>query len=205
MPIALQKGKRSCTQHSIASVVSFDRLGSSFCRFTLFLSSVSIPKDYQEAIQNHNWKKAMDEEMLTLLTRGTWDLVPLLEGVRPVARRQVFTVKYHPNGSIKTYKVQLVSKQYTRTQGIDFFYTFSPVAWLRSVLVLISVAVNKDWLMYQLNIKNTFLDGDLIEEVYMEQPPGFVAQGETHLVCKLQKAIYGLKQSPRAWFDKSAK
>ena len=121
LPIALQKGKRSCTQHSIASVVSFDRLGSSFCRFTLSLSSVSIPKDYQEAIQNHNWKKAMDEEMLTLLTRGTWDLVPLLEGVRPVACRWVFTVKYHPNGSIKTYKVQLVSKQYTRTQGIDFF------------------------------------------------------------------------------------
>ena len=67
------------------------------------------------------------------------------------------------------------------------------------------MAVNKDWLMYQLNIKNTFLYGDLTEEVYMEQPPGFVAQGETHLVCKLQKAIYDLKQSPRAWFDKSAK
>lgn len=67
------------------------------------------------------------------------------------------------------------------------------------------MAVNKDWPMYQLNIKNTFLYGDLTEEVYMEQTPGFVAQGETHLVCELQKAIYGLKQSPRAWFDKSAK
>ena len=67
------------------------------------------------------------------------------------------------------------------------------------------MAVNKDWLMCQLDIKNTFLYGDMTKEVYMEQPPGFVAQGVTHLVCKLQKAIYDLKQSPRAWFDKSAK
>ena len=87
-------------------------------------SSVSIPKDYQEAIQNHNWKKTMDKEMSALLTRGTWDLVPLLEGVHPAACRWIFTVKYSPNGFIERYKARLVAKGYTQTQGIDFFETF---------------------------------------------------------------------------------
>ncbi|RVW80769.1 Retrovirus-related Pol polyprotein from transposon RE1 [Vitis vinifera] len=118
-------------------------------RFALSFSSVSIPKDYQEAIQNHNWKKAMDKEMSALLTRGTWDLVPLLEGVHPAACRWIFTVKYSPNGFIERYKARLVAKGYTQTQ------------------------VNKDWLMCQLDIKNTFLYGDMTKE-----------------------------QSPRAWFDK---
>ena len=99
-------------------------------------------------------------------------------------------------------KARLVAKGYTQTYGVDYFETFSPVARLNSVRLLISMVVNLDWPLYQLDVKNAFLYGDLQEEVYMEQPPGFVGQGESSLVCRLKKAIYGLKQSPRAWFDK---
>ncbi|RVW30352.1 Retrovirus-related Pol polyprotein from transposon RE1 [Vitis vinifera] len=85
----------------------------------LLIFQLLSEKDYQEAIQNHNWKKTMDKEMSALLTRGTWDLVPLLEGVHPVACRWIFTSKYSPNGFIERYKARLVAKGYTQTQGSD--------------------------------------------------------------------------------------
>ena len=90
------------------------------------------------------------------------------------------------------YKARLVAKGYTRTYGVDYFETFSPVARLNSIRIIFSLAVNMDWSMSQLDVKNVFLYGDLHEEVYIEQPPGYVAQGE-HIVCRLRKAIYGLK------------
>ena len=121
-----------------------------------------------------------------------------------VGCRWVYTLKYRPDGSVDRYKARLVAKGYTQTYGIDYFKTFSPVARLNSIRILFSLAVNMDWAMHQLDVKNAFLYGDLDEEVYMEQPPGYVAQGE-NLICRLRKVIYGLKQSPRAWFDKFSK
>ena len=84
---------------------------------------------------------------------------------------------------------------------LTFFETFSLVALLNSIRVIISLTVFFDWPLFQLDVKNAFLYGDLHEEIYMDQPLGFVAQGEMHMVCRLKKALYGLKQSPRAWFD----
>ena len=99
-------------------------------------------------------------------------------------------------------KARLVAKRYTETFGIDYFETFSPVARLTSIRILLSMAITKNWPLYQLDIKNVFLHGDLHEEVYMEQHLGYAAQGESDKVCKLKKVINGLKQSPRVWFDK---
>ena len=95
-----------------------------------------------------------------------------------------------------------MAKGYAQTYGVDYSDTFSPVAKMTSVRLFISLAVVHNWPLHQLDIKNAFLHGDLQEEVYMEQPPGFVAQGENGKVCHLKKSLYGLKQSPRAWFGK---
>ena len=85
---------------------------------------------------------------------------------------------------------------------MDYSDTFSPVAKLTSIRLIISLAATRGWDLHQLDIKNVFLHGDLVEKVYMDQPPGFVAQGKIGRVCRLQKSLYDLKQSSRAWFEK---
>ena len=106
-----------------------------------------------------------------------------------------------PDGKIDWLKACLVAKGYTQQYGSDYYDTFSSVAKIVSVRLLLSMATMHSCPFFQLDIKNVFLHGDLAEEVYMEQPPGFVAQKESALVCKLRRSLYGLKQSPRAWFS----
>ena len=128
--------------------------------------------------------------------------MPLPTGKKAIGCRRVFTVKFNPDGSIARLKARLIAKGYSQTYGVDYSNTFSLIAKLTSVRLFISLAASYDWDLHQLDIKNVFLHGDLQEEVYMEQPPGFVTQGELGKVCRLQKSLYGLKQSPYAWFDK---
>ncbi|RVW53673.1 Retrovirus-related Pol polyprotein from transposon RE1 [Vitis vinifera] len=113
--------------------------------------------------------------------------------------------KVNPDGSVTRLKVRLVARGYAQTYGVDYSDTCFPVAKLNSVRLFISITASQQWMIHQLDIKNVFLHGDLKEEVYMEQPPGFVAQGVYGKVCCLEKALYGLKQSPRAWFGKFSK
>ncbi|KAL0323460.1 UNVERIFIED_CONTAM: Copia protein [Sesamum angustifolium] len=125
-----------------------------------------------------SWKIAMDDEMSALISMGTWELVEVPPNADIVAYRWVFTLKFRADGTLERYKARLVAKGFTQTYGVDYFETFSPVARLNSIHVLFSLAVNLNWPMYQMNIKNAFLYGDLNETAYMEQPPGYVAQGE---------------------------
>ncbi|RVW79788.1 Retrovirus-related Pol polyprotein from transposon RE1 [Vitis vinifera] len=129
-------------------------------------------KSTHEVLSHPGWRQAMVDEMVALHSNGTWDLVVLPSGKSIVGCRWVYAVKVGPDGQIA------------------------------SVHLLLSMAAMCSWPLYQLDIKNVFLHGDLAEEVYMEQPPGFVAQGESGLVCRLRRSLYSLKQSPRAWFDR---
>ena len=111
-------------------------------------------------------------------------------------------MKVGPDVQIDRLKARLVAKRYTQQYGLDYYDTFSPVAKIAFVRLLLSMATMRSWPLFQLDIKNVFLHRDLVEEVYMEQPPGLAAQGESGLVCKLRRSLYGLKQSPQTWFSR---
>ena len=143
----------------------------------------------------------MQEEMRALKKNDTWDFVDLPNGKRAVGCKWVFTIKHKADGSLERQKARLVAKGFTQTYGIDNKETFAPVAKMNSIRVLISLAANQDWPLHQLDVKNAFLHGDL-EEVYMELPPGLKLPTSNGKLCKLKKALYRLKQSPKAWFER---
>ena len=161
-----------------------------------------IPQTIEEAWKSKNWREAMKLEMGALARNNTWEKCTLPEGKRPVGCRWVFTIKRRPDGTIERYKARLVAKGYTQTYGVDYSETFSPVAKMNTVRVLLSIAANKDWPLHQLDVTNAFLHGELTKEVYMEVPPGFGEEFENGEVCKLKRTLYGLKQSPKAWFGR---
>ena len=186
--------------YPISNFVSYHRLSPSHLAFALQISFVPIPSHFQEALEDPNWKSAMVEEMKALEKNSTWELVELPRDKKTVGCKWVFTVKYKSDGAIERYKARLVAKGYTQTYGIDYQETFAPVAKMNTVRVILSLAANLDWPLQQFDVKNAFLHGDLMEEVYMDPPPGFTPKGGK--VCKLRKSLYGLKQSPRAWFER---
>ncbi|CAJ2635918.1 unnamed protein product [Trifolium pratense] len=200
-PVAVRKPVRSCTKYPLSNFISYSNLSSSFSAFTSKLSSVEIPKNVQVALEVPKWREAVLEEMKALEKNKTWSVMTLPDGKKTVGCKWVFTVKYNSDGSIERYKARLVAKGFTQTYGIDYSETFAPVAKLNTVRILLSLAANLDWPLHQLDVKNAFLNGDLEEEVYMDIPPGFEDKFGSN-VCKLNKSLYELKQSPRAWFEK---
>ncbi|KAJ9537493.1 hypothetical protein OSB04_030226 [Centaurea solstitialis] len=158
------------------------------------------PTSYKEASSSSHWQAAMQEELRALAKAQTWDSVPLPPGKRPIGSKWVFKIKTKSDGSIDRYKARLVAKGFNQEYGIDYEETFAPVARVTSVRSLLAIAATKNWPLFQMDVKNAFLNGDLSEEVYMTPPPG-VSLPSGH-VCRLRKALYGLKQAPRAWFEK---
>lgn len=178
LPIALHKGKRSTVNpHPVYNFLSYHQLSPSYFAFVSALSSVSIPKTVHETLSHQGWKQAMIDEMVALESNHTWELVSPPPGKSVVGCRWVFNVKVGPDGQIDRLKARLVAKGYTQVYGQDYSNTSSPVAKMTSVRLFIAMAAMKRWPLFQLDIKNDFLHGDLEEEIYMEQPPGFVAQG----------------------------
>ncbi|KAB2636404.1 hypothetical protein D8674_026938 [Pyrus ussuriensis x Pyrus communis] len=114
----------------------------------------------------------------------------------------VFKIKRKPDGSIDRCKARLVAKGFHQQEGNDFKETFSPVAKPVTIRILLTLAVQYDWFLHQLDISNAFLHGNLQEDVFMQQPVGFIDPFKPSYVCKLQKSLYGLKQAPRVWYDK---
>nr|KYP56849.1 Retrovirus-related Pol polyprotein from transposon TNT 1-94 [Cajanus cajan] len=143
----------------------------------------------------------MHEEIQALESNNTWSLISLPAGHHCIGCRWVYKLKHKPGGIVDKYKIRLVAKGYTQQAGIDFSDTFSPVAKLTSIRVLLAVVATKNWCLQQLDVNNVFLNGDLFEEVYMDLPQGY--KPPTHgLVSKLNKSFYGLRQASRQWFCK---
>ena len=125
---------------------------------------------------------------------GTWELVELPDGRKTVKNKWVF--KHKSDGR---YRARLVAKGFTQVFGIDYDETFSPVARYESIRALLALAAQEGWEIHTMDAISAFLNGDLDEEIYMEQPEGFKVPDQEHKVCRLRKAIYGLKQASRVW------
>ncbi|CAL2227071.1 unnamed protein product [Prunus armeniaca] len=192
-------GKTS--KYPIANHVSTEKLSKPLKAFVHQLSAIHIPTKVSEALKDTKWVQAIKEEMKALEKNQTWTLETIPRGKKTIGCRWVFTIKHNADGSIERYKARLVAKGYTQTYGIDYEETFAPVAKLNTVRVLLSLAANLDWPLHQFDVKNAFLHGELTEEVYMDIPPGYNTI-QTETVCRLRKALYELKQSPRAWFGR---
>ncbi|KAE8706377.1 hypothetical protein F3Y22_tig00110393pilonHSYRG00025 [Hibiscus syriacus] len=169
------------------------------------IEEVTEPETFEEASQSSEWMTAMKEEIDALQQNQTWDLVPKIKDVKPISCKWIYKIKRHPDGSIERYKVRLVARGFSQRYEPDYHETFSPVAKLTTVRVLLALAANKDWNLCQMDVKNVFLHGELDREIYMTQPMGFQSQDHPEYVCKLQKALYELKRAPRAWYGKIAK
>jgi hypothetical protein len=147
------------------------------------VAEVRESESYPEAAEDANWRAAMEEEMHALAENETWDLVDAPVGVKPIGCKWVYKIKYNSDGSINRYKARLVAKGYAQKHDIDYDETFVPVAKMTMVRVLLAVAAVKGWHLHQMDVKNVFLQGDLEEQVYMVQPPGFHSVTNTSAVC----------------------
>ncbi|WVZ02572.1 hypothetical protein V8G54_023378 [Vigna mungo] len=144
----------------------------------------------------------MDEEIGAIERNKTWELTDLPEGARPIGVKWVYKKKMNVEGEVERYKARLVVKGYRQKEGIDYDEVFSPVTRMESIRLLISLAAQSQWPIEQMDVKSTFLNGVLKEEVYVEQPLGYMKRGDEKKLLRLKKALYGLKQAPRAWNER---
>ena len=163
------------------------------------------PDSYTPAMQGNDsgkWFHAMEEELKSMDQNQVWDLVELLKGCKRVGCKWVFKTKRDSLGNIERYKARLVAKGFTQKDGIDYKETFSPVSKKDSLRIIMALVAHYDLELHQMDVKTAFLNGNLEEEIYMDQPEGFSVKGKEHVVCKLKKSIYGLKQASRQWYLK---
>ncbi|PKU61453.1 Retrovirus-related Pol polyprotein from transposon TNT 1-94 [Dendrobium catenatum] len=165
-------------------------------------SSQETPSNYKQAAKIGHWQQAMSEEFDALTKQGTWTLVPPPPNKPILGCKWTYKTKTLPNGKIDRYKARLVALGYDQQLGINYTETFSPVAKMTTIRIVLTLAVHRKWSILQLDVSNAFLHGDLPDDVYMRQPPGFTDPTKPDLVCKLQKSLYGLKQAPRQWYEK---
>uniref|UniRef100_A0A2N9GRZ3 Reverse transcriptase Ty1/copia-type domain-containing protein n=1 Tax=Fagus sylvatica TaxID=28930 RepID=A0A2N9GRZ3_FAGSY len=160
------------------------------------------PSCFTTANKNPHWRRAMNAEFDALMKNGTWVLTPPRPSQNLIGCKWVYRIKRHADGSIERYKARLVAKGFHQQPGIDYGETFSPVVKPTTVRTVLSLALSAGWPIRQIDIQNAFLHGNLSEEVFMHQPPGYIHPSFPDHVCQLKKALYGLKQAPRAWFSR---
>jgi len=171
------------------------------CDLSIDEDPVSV-KQAMESDNSEKWFNAMKEELKSMDDNQVWDLVELLESSKQVGCKWVFKTKRDSKGNIERYKAKLVAKGFTQKDGIYYKETFSPVSKKHSLRNILALVAHYDLELHQMDVKTAFLNGDLEEEIYMDQPEGFVSTGKENMVCKLKKSIYGLKQASKQWYLK---
>ena len=167
--------------------------------------SSTIPREHKTIktiLSYPGWKTAMLEELAALHQNETWQLVPRTPNMHVIGSKWVFKTKLRPNGTLDRLKASLVAKGYHQINGLDYTETFSLVIRPGTIRLILTVTLIKHWPIRQLDVKNAFLHGYIVEDIYMEQPPGMTDPQFPKHVCNLQRALYGLKQTLCAWFDR---
>ncbi|GJR99898.1 ribonuclease H-like domain-containing protein [Tanacetum coccineum] len=189
-------------KYGVEKVVNYANLDhDSFC-FASSLNRSVEPSCYEHAILDNNWIDAMNSEIEALNKNHTWIITDLPPNRKPIKCKWIYKIKYKSSEDIERYKARLVAKGFSQREGIDFYETFSPVVKMTTVGCVIALSVENKWPLFQLDVNNAFLYGDLDEEIYMTIPQGFSDKDNKGKVCKLVKSLYGLKQAPRKWNEK---
>jgi hypothetical protein len=159
----------------------------------------NTPRQAMDSPFAKHWLEAMLDELKSLHVNGTWELVPRSRGMSVIPSKWVFTIKCDAEGIPTRFKARLVAGGHRQQEGIDYDETYAPVSRHATLRTFLSVAAWNGWEVHQLDIKTAFLNGEVDTDVFMMQPPGFC--DGTNLVCHLKKCLYGLKQSPRVWYN----
>ncbi|GJR08506.1 ribonuclease H-like domain, reverse transcriptase, RNA-dependent DNA polymerase [Tanacetum coccineum] len=171
------------------------------CLFACFLSQEE-PKKITQALQDESWVEAMQEELLQFKLQNVWVLCDLPDGKRVIGTKWVFRNKRDERGTIIRNKARLVAQGYRQEEGVDYDEVFAPVARIEAIRLFLAFASFMGFFVYQMDVKSAFLYGNITEEVYVNQPPGFVDPHHPNKVYKVIKALYGLHQAPRAWYER---
>ena len=156
-------------------------------------------KEAPSSPEKREWMKAMESEINLLNINKEWDLAELPCGRKATGSKWVFKRKYDSGGNLKQHKARLVAQVFLQKHEVDYDETFCPVVRFESVQTVIAVAAKHDLKLHQLHITTEFLNGELNEYIYVKQPEGFEVKGKGYLVYKLNRSLYGFKQSPRCW------
>ncbi|GJZ70684.1 retrovirus-related pol polyprotein from transposon TNT 1-94, partial [Tanacetum coccineum] len=171
-----------------------------WCYFDALLTFVE-PKKFKQAMTEPSWIDAMQKEIHEFERLQVWELVPCPDKVMLIKLKWIYKVKTDEFGKVLKNKARLVAQGFRQEEGINFEESFAPVARIEVIRVFVANAANKNITIFQMDVKTAFLNGELKEEVYVSQPKGFVDRDKQSHVYKLKKALYDLKQAPRAWYD----
>ena len=171
-------------------------------RYQALVAQDGKPASFKEAAQHQVWFDAMVEEYNSIMVNDVWEVVPRPQDRSMVGSRWIYKIKYVADGSVEKYKARFVAKGYAQKEGIDYEETFAPVAKYTSIRTVISLAAQMGWEIHQMDVKTAFLNEVIEVEVYIEQPEGFETHEKKSHVCRLTKALNGLKQAPRAWYGR---
>jgi hypothetical protein len=159
------------------------------------------PYSFEEVDKLQVWKDAMLEEYRSIIKNNVWDIVPRPKDKSMVYSKWIYKIKHAVDGSVGKFKASFLARGFTQKEGINCEDTFSPVSRYTSIQTIISLASVLGWKLHEMDVKTTFLNGKIEQEVFVEQPDGFVLHNKGTHVCKLRKALYGLKKVPRVWYD----
>lgn len=204
LDFALPSKSYGTSFYPLSKYMSCHRLSLSMQSFVATVIDQVEPTSYKEAVKHEVWRNAMKHEIVGLEEKDTWDVVDLPPDKEAIGCKWVYKIKFNSDGTIERHKGRVVAYGNNQEEGIDYSETFAPVVKMTTMRIVLEVAAAKGWELYQMDVHNAFLHGDLEEEVYMRLPPGYSTPDDKR-VCRLKKSIYGLRQSPRCWFSKLSK